>query len=205
MTGRRRGAATVAAVCVFTLPVAAIFMGNSAFRMAEITLLVAAISFFFAIIFVGVRARVIVAGLAVMVGLVMASAATAWQTWLSIAGEAVECQILAEREERRSRYGTVLLYSLQCGDQRLDSVQLSVNESAVGDPGDRTTVVLDRYDLAAPGRPENLTRTGLWLLPLSVLLALGFVVYAATRPVEPDSPRRPRGKPEPKPVDQEFL
>jgi hypothetical protein len=66
-----------------------------------------------------------------------------------------------------------------------------------------TTVVFDRYDLVGAGRPEKLTTTGYWLLPLSLLVALGFVGYASTLPVEPDRPRRSaKQRSEAKPVDQ---
>ncbi|MFD0202085.1 MULTISPECIES: hypothetical protein [Saccharothrix] len=151
-----------------------------------------------------VPGRVIAAALGIALSLLMACG-TAHPAWMSVFGEQVECTVLGSHMERTSKYGKEWHYSLQCGDRRHDSVVLTSNETYVGDPGDRTVVVFDRHELVAPLRPENMTSVGLWLLPLLLVGALGIIAWAATGPVRIDPPRRPRGKPEPEPVDQEFL
>ncbi|MBB5805842.1 hypothetical protein F4560_005610 [Saccharothrix ecbatanensis] len=203
MKSRRVG--TVLAILFVFGAIAGSFLGsNSRFEWASIAGLLMGVAFPFAVMMMRVRGRIILAAFVLEIGLLLGAGATAWPAWLSSFGEASECEILATRLERPSaKKAERWHYTLQCGDRRLDSVTLTEKETDVGDVGDRTTLVFDRYDLVAFGRPENLSTTGYWLLPLLLLVALGFVGYAATSPIVPFQPRRSaKQQSEAKPVDQ---
>jgi hypothetical protein len=202
MTSRRVWTA-VAVLCVFAQVVAGFLLGDSRFKWLGIIALVVALPFPIVVLAMRVRGRVALVAFFVGLGVLMASGTTANPLWLSLFGETAECEILAQREERTSKYGKETHYDLRCGDRRRDSVVLSSHETKVGDVGDRTTVVFDRYDVVAAGRPGELKKTGLWLLPSALLAALAFVAYAATRPVEPDPPRRSAKRR--RPEEQPFL
>jgi hypothetical protein len=206
MTSRRVWTA-VAILCVFATIIGGFLLGDSRFEWLGVVGVFAGLGLPFSIMMMKVRGWVMLAAFVLGIGLVMASVGTARPAWLSLFGAASECEILARRLERPSaKKAEEWYYTLQCGDRRLDSVVLTEKETDVGDVGDRTTLVFDRYGVVAAGRPENLTTTGYWLLPLSLLVALGFVGYAATRPIEPRQPRRSaKQRAEAKPVDQEFL
>lgn len=199
----RRVSTAVAVLCVPVQVVTGFSVGDRSVMWAQIVAVVASLVFAFAVMAMRVRGLVVLGAFVVAFGGLMASGMTAKPLWLSLFGETAECEILAKREERTSKYGRETHYDLRCGDRRRDSVVLSSNETEVGDVGDRTTVVFDRYDVVAAGRPGELTKTGLWLLPLTFLAELGLVAYAATRPVEPDPPRRAAKRR--RPEEQQFL
>jgi hypothetical protein len=205
MTSRRVWTA-VAILCVFATIIGGFLLGDSSYKWVGFVGVLAGIGLPFAVMAMKVRGWVMLAAFFVGLGLLLATRVAAKPAWLSLFGEAFECEILAEQMVRTSKHGKEWHYTLQCGDRRYDSVALNSIETSVGDVGDRTTVVFDRYGLVAAGRPENLSTTGYWLLPLSLLVALGFVGYAATLPIEPRQPRRSaKQRSEAKPVDQEFL
>ncbi|MFD7654421.1 hypothetical protein ACFV4N_10635 [Actinosynnema sp. NPDC059797] len=172
----------VAVLCLTAQFATGLFaMGNTNKAVGFVTLFAGFAGFLLAILQMRVKGPLILAGLVVFFGAVVASATTSHALYLAVFGRTAECEVLRVYEVDTSRTSSEPWYSLQCGDRRLDDVELDTYNHPLDQEGDRIPVVLDRNDLVSPARPGDVGTAGVWLLPLALVAALGFVAFAATR------------------------
>lgn len=199
----------MAVLCVLAQVVGTPFViGNSNNWVGVVGVVVGFLGFLLTIIMMRPKGWVLLGAFVVSLGVMISALVVGRPLYLAVFGETAECEVLKVEEVETSKYDSEMWYSLQCGDRRHDEVYLDTYNHPVGEVGDRIPVVFDRFGLLSPARPDDARTTYAWALPLVLLAALGFVAFAATRPVEPDPPRRSKSKPKPKPtkaVDQDFL
>ncbi|WP_211269019.1 hypothetical protein [Saccharothrix syringae] len=133
---------------------------------------------------------VVLVGFVISVGMAIVVGAVGRPVYLAVFGQVSECEVLRAEEVDTSKYDTQMWYSLQCGDRRYDDVYLDDHNHPRNKVGDRVSVVFDRFGLLSPDHAAEAKTTYAWGLPLALLAALGFVAFAATRPLEPVPPRR---------------
>ncbi|GAA1302912.1 hypothetical protein GCM10009634_62430 [Saccharothrix xinjiangensis] len=181
----------VAVLCLVAQFATGLFvMGNTNRVVGFVTLSLGFLGFLLAIFQMRIKGWLVLVGLVVFFGTMVASGLASHPLYLAVFGQTTECEVLRVHEVDTSRTNSEFRYSLRCGDRHHDDVKLDTYKHPLGEAGDRIPVVFDRHELVSPAWPDQVGVGKAWLLPLALVVALGFVAFAATRPLEPEPPRR---------------
>lgn len=101
--------------------------------------------------------------------------------WLSAFGESrTDCQVLDAKLVKSTKSPSRTIYTVQCGDRRIEYEPYQTVSEYIGDVGERTSLVFDRTGLMDPLRPSDLTDTARWAVPGAALFGLLYIWVLAT-------------------------